>query len=116
LFSSAFTPGSLQDWFMEYVKGDWSGFDWTTSHYPSRRRVSAVVGLLPAEPARPDLADRGGEARESPDLPRQLDSAGVESDAYAPKRERLHKERYAGQREAVAAFDRLAATLSAGTE
>ena len=33
------------------------------------------------------------------------------SDAYAPKRERVHKERLASQGEAVAAFDRLAATI-----
>ena len=38
--------------------------------------------------------------------------AAWRSDAYAPKRERLHKERYPSQAEAVAAFDRLAATLS----
>ena len=33
------------------------------------------------------------------------------SDAYAPKRERVHKERFAGQAEAVAAFDRLVVTI-----
>jgi hypothetical protein len=37
------------------------------------------------------------------------------SDVYAPKRERLHKERYPSRTEAVATFDRLAATLSAGS-
>ena len=36
------------------------------------------------------------------------------SDACAPKRERLHKERYPSGTEAVAAYDRLAATLAAG--
>lgn len=33
------------------------------------------------------------------------------SDAYAPKRERLHKERFASRAEAVAAFDRMAVTI-----
>jgi hypothetical protein len=33
------------------------------------------------------------------------------SDVYAPKRERVHKERFAGRAEALAAFDRLAATI-----
>jgi hypothetical protein len=33
------------------------------------------------------------------------------SDAYAPKRERVHKERYGSQAEALAAFGRLAATI-----
>jgi hypothetical protein len=33
------------------------------------------------------------------------------SDAYAPKRQRLHKERFATQAEAVAAFDRMADTI-----
>ena len=33
------------------------------------------------------------------------------SDAYAPKRQRLHKERFACQAEAVAAFDRMADTI-----
>ena len=33
------------------------------------------------------------------------------SDAYAPKRGRLHKERFAGRTEAVAAFDRMAVTI-----
>jgi len=32
------------------------------------------------------------------------------SDRYAPKRERVHKERFASKEEALAAFDRLAAT------
>jgi hypothetical protein len=36
------------------------------------------------------------------------------SDAYAPKRERLHEERFATKAEALAAFDRLVA-LAAGT-
>jgi hypothetical protein len=33
------------------------------------------------------------------------------SDVYAPKRERVHKERFAGRAEALAAFDRLAARI-----
>ena len=33
------------------------------------------------------------------------------SDVYAPKRERVHKERFASQAEALAAFDRLVATI-----
>jgi hypothetical protein len=33
------------------------------------------------------------------------------SDEYAPKRERVHKERFARQAEAVAAFDRMADTI-----
>ena len=33
------------------------------------------------------------------------------SDAYAPKRERVHKERFASQAEARAALERLAATI-----
>ena len=33
------------------------------------------------------------------------------SDVYAPKRERLHKERFSGRAEAVAALDRTAVTI-----
>jgi hypothetical protein len=33
------------------------------------------------------------------------------SDAYAAKRERVHKERFAGEAEAVAAFERMADTI-----
>ena len=33
------------------------------------------------------------------------------SDVYAPKRERMHKERFATKEEALAAFDRLAVTI-----
>jgi hypothetical protein len=33
------------------------------------------------------------------------------SDEYAPKRERVHKERHAGRAEAVEAHDRLATTI-----
>jgi hypothetical protein len=33
------------------------------------------------------------------------------SDVYAPKRERVHKEHFASQAEALAAFDRLVATI-----
>ena len=33
------------------------------------------------------------------------------SDAYAPKRQRLHKERFACRAEAEAAFDRMADTI-----
>jgi hypothetical protein len=35
------------------------------------------------------------------------------SDIYAPKRERVHKQRFPSQAEAVAAFDQLVATLGA---
>jgi hypothetical protein len=33
------------------------------------------------------------------------------SDAYAPKRQRLHKERFADQAAALAAFERMATTI-----
>ena len=36
------------------------------------------------------------------------------SDVYVPKRERLHKQRHPSRTEAVAAYDRLAATLASG--
>jgi hypothetical protein len=55
LFASVFTQESLQDWFLEYIRSDWCGFDWTTSHYlrmlekehrPSDDLISYMVQLV----------------------------------------------------------------------
>jgi hypothetical protein len=33
LFKRVFLLESLEEWFLEYVEGDWAGFEWTISHY-----------------------------------------------------------------------------------